>query len=193
MKLNIGFANEVDKVLNQVDSDKKRRALEDSLQLILNSTAMGYSKRQAPDGSQWAPNPSWYAEMKGQDSPLTGPITSSIKEGELAGVYKFKKVNTARMKNSLIKTTKSDTEGVVEYDAKARERASINQYGGKSEMVLIPISTSTPYNADLIFNIQVVERPHLGVATYPRIGDKTDAQWVEFYFGEAVEASLQEG
>lgn len=178
-------------VLTQIRRDRLRTAMEDSLQIIMNSTLMGFVTRQAPDGKKWADNAPWWAEIKGQSSPLTGPITSEIKGGELKGAYKLKRVNTQRMKNSLTKENMVSS-GTVRYDKSVEDRAKLNQYGGKSELEFIPISTSSPYDSTLVFNVEVAERPHLGVATYPRIGIKTDAQWVAEYFGDQIEIQLRD-
>lgn len=182
-----GLENKAQK-LKRSNIDK---ALDDCLQLILQSTQEGYVIRQSPDGKPWKENPQWYKDIKGQSSPLTGPTSRKIAGGELAGVYKLAGINYKRMKNSLMKS-KGGMVGKVEYSPAAKERASMNQYGGKSEMEFIPISKSSPYQHSLIFNVEISERPHLGPATYPRIGDKTDAQWCEYYFGSVVDLQLSE-
>jgi hypothetical protein len=173
----------------EVRRDRMRQAMEDSLQIIMQSTLMGYVKRQAPDGTPWRANAQWYAEMKGQDSPNTGPVSKTIQGGPFAKTHEFESVNIKRMKNSLMKTN-SVTRGVVEYEQQARERAQITQFGGRSEFAIV---TKQGFGQGrLAFDVNCIERPHLGVATFPRIGFRTDAEWVEFYFGEQVEIDLQD-
>jgi len=169
-----------------------RAAMEDSLQIILQSTLMGYVKRQAPDGTPWRPNAAWYSEMKGGGSPNVGPISKNIQGGPLAGTYEFSQVNRKRMMHSLMKTN-NVTSGVVQYEQAARQRAALTQNGGSSEIRLVRKAGVGPGpGQDLVFNVQSIERPHLGVATYPRIGSRTDAQWIEHYFGEEVETQLRD-
>jgi hypothetical protein len=78
----------------------------------------------------------------------------------------------------------------VEYEEQAKERADINQHGGEGKMEFISLSSS-PLSKELVFDVKVTERPHLGVATYPRVGGKTDAEWIETYFGNAVQETLE--
>lgn len=165
------------------------QALEDCLQIIMESTLAGFETRRSPTGAGWKPNPEWWRLIKGQSSPLTGMITTTIAGGPLAGVYKLEKANTKRMMHSLIKS-KSGFTGEVRYAAAAKERAALNQHGGKSQMTFLPISKASPFNTALVFDVNIIERPHLGVATYPRIGDKTDAAWCEYYFGRQVDIQL---
>jgi hypothetical protein len=103
----------------------------------------------------------------------------------------LEEVNKKRMKNSLTKENRI-TSGTIKYDAAAEERARLNQYGGKSELNFVPISTSSPYSAGLVFNVEIAERPHLGVATYARIGALTDAEWVAKYFGDQIEIQIKD-
>lgn len=182
----------LEKKADQMERSRIDAALEDSLQIIMQSTKMGFEKRVSPQGVPWKSNPIWWQEIKGQNSPLTGPVTSTIQGGELKDVYKLKKANAARMANSLIKS-KSGMTGEVRYNSAAKERAKINQHGGKSELEFIPLSKVSPYQHNLVFNVDIISRPHLGIATYPRIGDKTDAEWCEFYFGREVDVQLKNG
>jgi hypothetical protein len=154
---------------------------------------MGYEKRTSPEGKAWKANPGWWQDIKGQDSPLTGPTSKKIHGGELAGAYKLSKINHRRMKNSLTKR-KSGFTGEVDYMTSVKDRASTTQYGGKGTIEFEPIkASSSPYDQTLVFNVEVVERPHLGVATYPRVGDKTDAEWCEYYFGNQIDIQLATG
>lgn len=164
------------------------KAMEDSLQIILQSTMMGFMKRSSPDGTPWKTNPTWYQLMKGQDSPLTGPVSKEVLGGPFAGLYQFEKVNTKRMKNCLVKTNKT-TSGLVDYGYGAEERAALTQGGGESEMTLVQKS-GVGTGQKLVFDVKVAERPHLGAATYPRIGGKNDAEWIQQYFGDAVEIQI---
>jgi len=183
----LGVSRSVGAGARTVRRDRMRQAMEDSLQIIMQSTLMGYVKRQAPDGTPWRPNAQWYQEMKGQGSPNVGPVSKTIQGGPFARTHEFETVNLKRMKNSLMKTNNT-TRGVVEYEQQARERAQDTQYGNRNEFAIISKSTG----ARLAFDVRSMERPHLGVATFPRIGFRTDAEWIEFYFGEQVEIDLQD-
>lgn len=173
-------------MFKSLDSSLMLGAYRDAAQVIVNSTLMGYVTRTAPDGSPWKPNAIWWSEMKGQTSPLTGPITSTIKGGRSAGRYKLAKVNAKRMKNSLKTIIKSDS-ALIEYDSDVKERARITQFGLESEMRLVSLTGG----ADLVFNVKNIERPHLGVATGPRIAPYPDAVWIERIFGDKVQTKLE--
>ena len=176
--------------VGQIRRDRLRQAMEDSLQIIMQSTLMGFKKRTGPDGTPWAPNAPWYSEMKGNDiGPNIGPAGKTIKGGPFAKTHEFEHVNSKRMMQSLMKEN-SGTRGVVRYEEQARQRAEITQHGGTHELSII--TKSSMGSGRLAFDVHVVERPHLGVATYPRIGNRTDAEWVEYYFGEQVEISLRD-
>lgn len=182
-------SEEVAHVNTSIRNERLRQAMEDSLQIILLSTLAGFVQRSSPDGTPWAPNAQWYAEMKGQNTPLTGPVSRTIQGGPFAQTHEFENVNVKRMKNSLMKTN-STTRGVVEYEQEARERASLNQHGGRHEFALVVKSGMG--TGRLAFDVHIVERPHLGIATYPRIQPRTDAEWVEHYFGEQVDIQLRD-
>ena len=164
--------------------------MEDSLQIIMVSTLKGFVERRAPDGTPWVPNAAWYAEMKGgrqQVAPNTGPVSKTIQGGPFAKTHEFEEVNAKRMKNSLTKTNNT-TSGVVRYEEQARARAALTQFGGTSEFAIVSISTG----GRLAFDVRSMARPHLGIATYNRVGMRTDAEWVEYYFGEQIEIDLQD-
>ena len=150
---------------------------------------MGYVSRQAPDGTPWQSNAPWYKDMKGHGSPNTGPVSKTIFGGPFAKTHEFESVNVKRMKNSLMKQN-STTRGVVRYEEQARERASKTQYGGTSEFAIIVKSGMG--GGRIAFDVKSIERPHLGVATYPRIGFRTDAEWIELYFGDQMEIQLHD-
>ena len=175
---------------NAMERARIDQALEDSLQLIMQSTQMGFKNRVSPEGVPWAPNPQWWQDVKGQDSPNVGPSSTKVHSGELAGAYKLASINHRRMMNSLTKS-KAGMVGRVEYTPSVEERAKMTQWGGRGTIEFIPIKkSSSPYDQTLVFNVEIIERPHLGIATYPRIGDKTDAQWCEYYFGQQVDIQL---
>lgn len=178
----------LDNVDMRLRRERLRQAMEDSLQIIMQSTLMGFVKRQAPDGTPWEPNAPWYTEMKGGGSPNVGPISKTIMGGPFAKTHEFERVNAKRMMHSLMKEN-STTTGVVRYEQQARERAAYTQYGGHHEFAIVSKSTG----GRLAFDVQAIERPHLGVATVPRIGFRTDAEWIEHYFGEQVEINIRDG
>lgn len=169
--------------------ERLRQAMEDSLQIIMLSTLAGYVKREAPDGTPWAPNAPWYSEMKGGAAPNTGPVSRTIQGGPFAATHEFESVNIKRMKNSLMKTN-TVTRGVVEYEEQARDRARLTQRGGRHEFAIVVKQGMG--TGRLAFDVDIVERPHLGIATYPRIQPRTDDEWIEHYFGEQVDISLRD-
>lgn len=179
----------ITRINRDIQNERLRQAMEDSLQIIMLSTLAGFIQRSAPDGTPWAPNAQWYAEMKGQGTPLTGPVSRTIQGGPFAATHEFESVNIKRMKNSLMKTNNT-TRGVVEYEEQARDRAALNQRGGRHEFALIVKQGMG--TGRLAFDVNIVERPHLGVANYPRIQPRTDAEWVEHYFGEQVDIQLRD-
>lgn len=181
------FVSSSQLLAQELRSDTLRRAMEDSLQIILQSTYAGFKRQEAPDGTPWRPNATWYAEMKNNGSPNIGPVSKTIQGGPFAKTHEFESVNSKRMLQSLVKENHTTT-GVIQYEEQARERASLTQFGGTSEFAIVSKSTG----GRLAFDVRCVERPHLGLATYNRIGSRTDAEWVQFYFGEQVEAQLQE-
>lgn len=177
-------------ILRAIHRARLRSAMEDSLQIIMQSTLMGFVKKQAPDGTPWLPNAPWYKTMKGGNkpsSPNIGPVSRTIQGGPFAKTHEFERVNTKRMMQSLMKEN-STTRGTVRYEQQARERAAKTQQGGQSEFAIISKSTG----GRLAFDVRAVERPHLGIATVPRIGGRTDAEWIEYYFGDQVEVSIRD-
>jgi hypothetical protein len=177
---------------DRLEKSRLDKAMDDSLQIIMQSTQMGFEKNSAPDGKPWKVSPGWWADIKGHDTPLSGPMTSTIKYGPLKDAYKLKGVNARRMFNSLIKKREGEV-GIVTYMASAKDRALDTQVGAKGTIEFVPINASnSPYDQTLVFNVDMIERPHLGLSTYNRIGDKTDAEWVEFYFGEQMDIELRE-
>lgn len=183
----IGFGRRGENLLNRLNRERMRQAMEDSLQLIMQSTMIGFMQEKDPDGNAWQSNPDWWETMKGQSTVLTGPVGKTIMGGQYAKNYEFKSPNPTRMRNNLIKSN-STFSGYVTYTQAAKKRAEINQYGGTGEIKL----SSKTGGRDIVFNVQVVERPHLGVATYPRVPNRTDAGWIEFYFGEQVDIQLRD-
>lgn len=179
----------ITRVNRDIRRDRLRQAMEDSLQIIMLSTLAGFVKRESPDGTPWSPNPQWYADMKGQSTPLTGPVSKNIQGGPFAGTHEFESVNVKRMKNSLMKTNNT-TRGVVEYEEQAKPRARLNQHGGRHELAIVVKQGMG--TGRLSFPVHIMERPHLGIADYPRISPRTDAEWVEFYFGEQVDIQLRD-
>ena len=186
----IGIGRRSEGIIRGIRRQRLRQAMEDSLRIIMQSTIMGFKNRVAPDGTPWVPNAPWYSTMKGVDlGPNVGPAGKTIKGGPFAKTHEFESINHKRMMQSLM-TENTATRGVVRYEEQARERAAKTQSGGTSEFAII--TKSSMGSGRLAFNVRAMERPHLGVATYPRISGRTDAQWVEFYFGEQVEISLRD-
>lgn len=166
------------------------KMLRDAAQIVENSTQVGYQLRIAPDGTKWAENPKWVQDIKGQDTPLTGPLTTKIHGGRMAGKYKLKSVNKVRMKNSLISRV-SGSQAIVEYNDAAKSRARTNQNGGDSIMEFEPIKKKGKRRGKLrTWPVKVQKRPHLGIAdafyrlpsgTDPDIINKTILGHIEMY------------
>jgi len=155
------------------------RALSDAGQVIINSTKAGYLKERGPGGEKWVDNPEWYKVMKGGAAVLTGPTSKNIKDGTYSG-WQFSKINTRRMKNSLIKSITA-TKVTVEYMQEVKKRAELTQEGGSSEIKIIK------GNRENVIDVNVQARPHLGVAeNWIRLGSKTDPEHIEEIFGDMV-------
>ena len=165
----------------------KRQALNDSGQIIQNSTKIGYLRSIDPEGKSWPKNPEWYLIMKGNAAVLTGPASKTIPRGKYSKKYEFASVNRKRMKNSLVQNVFGSSKVIVQYDKEAQKRANINQVGGKSVMVLKPVGGGKEKK----LNINVQKRPHLGVAEkFPRLGGKTDSDHILDIFSRLVGRAL---
>lgn len=183
----LGLGTASRRYFSDLNRQRVRQAMENSLQIIMNSTLVGYVTRTSPQGDSWAANPSWWQAMKGQNSPNTGPVSKTLQGGPFARSYELAKVNPKRMKNSLIKKNSVFT-GTVQYDTEAKKRAEITQHGG-SAILKLRHKTS---GRQIAFNVNVLSRPHLGIATYPRVGSRTDGEWIEYYFGNEIELQLRD-
>jgi hypothetical protein len=176
--------SEIASLLSKMDDEEKKQALEDSGQLIVQSTHVGYSKETSPEGEKWTENPDWYKQAKGGAAILTGPTSKTIHAGLFAKRYEFANINPKRMRNSLMVRVEGAEKAYVEYEVDVRERASLTQYGGESKLVL----KSTTGKKNLELSINVTPRPHLGVAEkIARIGGKTDPQHIEQIFAQMVD------
>lgn len=164
------------------------QALKDAVQVVLNSTKVGYMKEISPDGEDWIPNTEWYSLMKGKSATLTGPLSTKIKGGTFAGEYVFAKTNKKRMKNSLIwEVFASQKRAIIEYETDAKERAAITQEGGEADLIL----NSIVGGPDIMLDVTVPSRPHLGISrTYSRLGGKTDPELIEEIFAGMYDRSL---
>ena len=170
--------------MNQITLNQSFR---DSAQFVESSTKAGYQNKVDPEGKKWVDNSEWYKQAKGEAAILTGPTSSDIKQGPLRGRYKFN-VNPKRMQQSLISRVGKDTL-VVEYDSAAKERARLTQLGGKTQMTLK--STDPKKRKDLIFDIDIQQRIHLGLSTrYSRVGEKNDIEHIKFIFEDNLNKQL---
>jgi len=184
--LDIEGQEELQEILKQLPPSVRKKALRDAWQLVENSLKAGYQRRISPNGEKWADNPEWIQLMKGNDTPLTGPLTSKIQGGPFANGYKYKQVNSKRMKNSLIHSV-DENKAVIEFDSDAKERAEINQSGGKSKMIL----TSLVSGKDVEFDINVQARPHFGLATdFARIPGGNDVDLILGIFSDYLDQWL---
>lgn len=179
--------SEIASLLSKMDDGEKKQALEDSGQLIVQSTHVGYLKETSPEGEKWEKNPDWYKQAKGGAAILTGPTSKTIHAGLFAKRYEFANINLKRMRNSLMVRVEGTEKAYVEYEVDVRERASLTQYGGESKLVL----KSTTGKKNLELSINITPRPHLGVAEkIARIGGKTDPQHIEQIFAQMVDKHI---
>jgi len=140
------------------------QALKDCVQVVLNSTKIGYMEEVSPDGKKWLPNAEWYRVMKGGSATLTGPLSTKIKGGNYAELFTFADTNKKRMKNSLIwDVNVSQKSAIIEYDSEAKERAEITQLGGEAKLIL-NASGGGFLSGNLEIDLIVPPRPHLGVS-----------------------------
>lgn len=180
MKINIDKMDNISALLSVMPSEYYTRALNDAVQIILNSTKQRYMKEETPEGEKWPDNAEWYKEMKGGAATLTGPLSKKIKSGPYAKRYEFSETNKKKMKNSLIHNIDGISKtAIIYYDSESEERAALHQFGGESKLVL----ASTTGGKDLELLIDVPERPHLGVS-------KEDADKIEEVFGGMLESRL---
>jgi hypothetical protein len=129
------------------------------------------------------PNTAWYAAMKGQDSPLTGPISKTIQGGRWAKSYEFAVINSQRMANSLIKRVETYAKRVtVEYEDSVQPRADITQSGGEAALLLHRTS-----GGSIELNVKIQSRVHTGIADrYFRLGFKTDMDHIMDAFDNMI-------
>jgi len=161
ISIDVTQIEKVSNILSRVNEINYDKALNDAVQVILISTKRRYMEQVSPDGERWMPNSPDYAEMKGQESVLTGPISKKIKGGELAGKFEFANIPTKRMKNSLIHEVNSALkQATIFYDSESDERASLHQFGGEAKLVLV--STTTGRERNMLFTVPA--RPHLGIS-----------------------------
>jgi len=174
-------------LLQKMPPEEKKQALEDSGQFIIESTHAGYLSETGPDGKKWDENVQWYKQAKGEAAILTGPTSKKIHDGPFKDKYEFAKVNKKRMRNALMVRVEGTTKAYVEYEADVKERASLTQYGGESKLIL----KSTSGGNNLEIDLEVIPRPHLGVAdSHARIGGKTDPAHIEDIFSQMVDKHI---
>lgn len=178
------------KFVNGLSDEEIRKALMNAVQVVMNSTKVGYQDEVGPDGKDWEPNAEWYALMKGQSTVLTGPLTGAIKGGMYAERYKMEGTSKKKMKNSLIYNIDvSQKRAKIEYDENAKERADLHQQGGEAKLVL----TSTIGGDSITEEIDISARPHLGLADpFRRLGGRTDTELIEEIFGDQIGMMLGE-
>lgn len=188
MKTSINInKKEIASLLSKMSDAEKKQALQDSGTFIIESTHVGYLKETSPEGKKWEKNPDWYKKAKGGAAILTGPISRLIHAGPFVGRYEFAKINLKRMRNALMVRVIGVEKAYVEYENDVKERASLTQYGGESKLIL----RSTIGKKNLEVNINVVPRPHLGVADkFARIGGKTDPQHIEDIFSKTIDKHI---
>jgi len=179
---------EIGSFLSGLTDENLRQALDDAGQVIINSTKVGYMKRIGPDGNNWPENPAWYAAMKGQSTPLTGPISTKIQGGQWAGGYELLSVNSKRMENSLVKKVEVIAKSVtIEYEEDVQARADLTQYGGEASLMLRRNSGGI-----LGINVKIQPRAHLGIAdNYIRLGFKNDVDHIMDAFDALIDRHFQ--
>jgi len=180
MQINLQKIDNISALLEAVPDKDYDKALNDAVQVILNSTKQRYMEQVSPDGKPWIPNAEFYREMKGGAAVLTGPISSKIKGGPYAGKYEFSETSKKRMKNSLIHEVESALKrATIFYDSESDERAGLHQYGGEAKLVL----SSTTGGKDLTLLLDIPARPHLGVS-------QDDAARIEEVFGAMIDGKF---
>jgi len=168
------------KSISQLD---RQKILDDAATILLNSAKIGYARKVDPELKPWPENPKWYADMKGQNSPLTGPTTKKVKGGRFKG-WEFQTVNTTRMANELWKTV-GENKAEIFYKRNAKERATLTQTGGESKMILKSSGRTVE------FNIKIQPRIHLGVSDkYSRIPGGSDVEHIERMIDETIKKRL---
>jgi len=182
LKIDDKEVRETFKSLSQLD---RQKILDDAATILLNSAKIGFTRKVDPELKPWPENPSWYADMKGQNSPLTGPTTKKVKGGRFKG-FEFETVNTTRMANELWKTVGKDKAEIF-YKTKAKARAALTQSGGESKMILRSSGKT------IEFNIKIQPRIHLGVSDkYSRIPGGSDIEHIEKMINETLKEKLGE-
>ena len=173
-------------MLRGMSEGDKKDALEAAGQVMILSTQVGYTKGIDPEGNKWAPNPSWYSQMKGGSSPLTGPTSKAVQGGRWSGTYEFREINSIRMRNALEKDVGSNSV-TIRYMPSVNERAKLTQEGGSGTIELVNLKNGNT----LSVNVQVQPREHLGIAeNYARFGGKTDIRHIMDIFEDLVDKSI---
>jgi len=168
------------------------QAFKDAVQVVLNSTKVGYMEEVSPDGKKWQSNVEWYSTMKGNSATLTGPLSTAIKGGNYADLFSFANTNKKRMKNSLIwNVDVQKKEAKIEYDSDAEERAGITQAGGEAKLILSATGSGFFGGGDLEIDITIPARPHLRLSkTYSRLGGKSDPELSQEIFADMYGKSV---
>ncbi len=168
------------------------QAFKDAVQVVLNSTKVGYMDEVSPDGKKWQSNVEWYSLMKGKSATLTGPLSTKIKGGNYAQLFAFANTNKKRMKNSLIwNINVQQKEAIIEYDSDAADRAEVTQLGGEAKLILSATGEGFFGGGNLEIDMEIPARPHLGLSkTYARLGGKTDPELIEEIFAGMYDRSL---
>jgi hypothetical protein len=173
-------SKEVESMIRKLSSLDRQRILDDASTILFNSAKLGFVRKVDPELKPWPESPKWYADMKGQNTPLSGPLTKEIKGGRFKG-WEFERVNSTRMANELWKSVGKDKAEIF-YKSKAKKRAKLTQFGGKSKMRI------KKGGRTIEFKIKIQPRTHLGISKqYSRIPGGSDI----FHIEKAVNKYMQ--
>jgi len=185
MPFKVEFKNEeVKKMIKNLSDLDRQRILDDASTILLNSAKLGFVRKVDPELKPWPESPKWYTDMKGQNTPLTGPLTKKIQGGRFKG-WEFEKVNSTRMANELWKSV-GKNKAEIFYKPKAKERAKLTQFGGDSKMRIKKGSKV------IEFKIKIQPRIHLGISDkYSRIPGGSDIEHIERAMSQYIEGLIK--
>jgi hypothetical protein len=171
-------------LIKNLSAMDRQKALNDAATIMMNSAKAGFVRKVDPDLKPWPENPKWYSDMKGQTSPLTGPVTKKIQGGRFKG-WEFVNTNTTRMANELWKSV-DENKAEISYTDKAKQRANITQSGGESVMEI------KKGDKTIKFKIKIQPRIHLGISDKAsRIPGGSDIEHIENAFLRMVDGALK--
>ena len=165
-------SKEVENMIRNLSALDRQEILNRASTILLNSAKQGFVRKVDPELKPWPESPKWYADMKGQNTPLTGPMKRKIQGGRFKG-WEFERIHYERMANKLWKTV-GENKAEIFYRGNAKERAKLTQFGGNSKMRIKKGSKT------IEFKIKIRPRIHLGISDkYSRIPGGSDMEHIE--------------